>query len=428
MTPQRLVILPEAYPHPVAQEATFLTPELPYLRRVFAAVEIAPQRRGGVPQALPPGISVRDDLAQALAACGRGAAVRALASRGMAAEWRDSAYPRWHPRAAWRAARRIAVAQVIAAWLEQRAATAVAAGEHLVGYAYWLDAAALALAWARRRAPGLVAAVARAHRHDLYRDCQRQPYCPGQAACLRGLDRIYPIAAHGRQTLISYGGDPARLHVARLGVEDPGFRCRASTDGVLRVVSCSAAVAVKRLDRIVAGLAGLAAQHPEQRVEWTHLGDGPTRVASAAAAAALPATVRVQWRGQVEPPAVLAHYREHAVDVLVNLSDSEGIPVAVMEALACGIPVVARAVGGLGEIVSPACGVLLPADPPPSAVAAALLACREGGEALRAGARAVWAAGFAARVNHAAFAADLHALAAGDGVPATVGEHGGHDR
>jgi L-malate glycosyltransferase len=51
-------------------------------------------------------------------------------------------------------------------------------------------------------------------------------------------------------------------------------------------------------------------------------------------------------------------------DVFVLASNNEGLPVAVMEALALGLPIVATAVGGLPEAVDDRNGVLVPARDP----------------------------------------------------------------
>jgi glycosyltransferase involved in cell wall biosynthesis len=49
-----------------------------------------------------------------------------------------------------------------------------------------------------------------------------------------------------------------------------------------------------------------------------------------------------------------------ACDVFCLPSHSEGCPNVVLEAIACGRPVVATTVGGIPEVVNEQCGVLVP--------------------------------------------------------------------
>ena len=53
-----------------------------------------------------------------------------------------------------------------------------------------------------------------------------------------------------------------------------------------------------------------------------------------------------------------------AAEMLVNPSDFEGLPVAVLEAMALGKPVVATAVGGVPSVVDAATGILVPPRDP----------------------------------------------------------------
>jgi len=87
-----------------------------------------------------------------------------------------------------------------------------------------------------------------------------------------------------------------------------------------------------------------------------------------------------------------------SADVFALASDYEGHPIALLEAMAAGLPVVATAVGGVPEIVGDA-GLLVPAGDP--AALASAIARLHGDEALRAdlGRRArERAAGFDVRV------------------------------
>ena len=61
---------------------------------------------------------------------------------------------------------------------------------------------------------------------------------------------------------------------------------------------------------------------------------------------------------RADTPALLS-----ACDIFVMASNWEGYPIALMEAMAAGLPVVATAVGGVPEIIGDAGLLVLPADP-----------------------------------------------------------------
>jgi glycosyltransferase involved in cell wall biosynthesis len=105
---------------------------------------------------------------------------------------------------------------------------------------------------------------------------------------------------------------------------------------------------------------------------------------------------------------VLEYYRTHPVSAFVNVSASEGLPVAVMEAFSFGIPAIATDVGGTHEIVSDGGnGFLIPQDFSPEQLLEAFCRLEKMTEPdyqnLCAGARKTWEEKFSAAKNYGRF-------------------------
>lgn len=82
---------------------------------------------------------------------------------------------------------------------------------------------------------------------------------------------------------------------------------------------------------------------------------------------------RVRLLGAVDNGDLPGYY--NAADVFALASSSEGCPNVVLEAIACGVPVVATAVGAIPELVPASCRRLLVHERTPEAFAGALRSC-----------------------------------------------------
>ena len=102
--------------------------------------------------------------------------------------------------------------------------------------------------------------------------------------------------------------------------------------------------------------------HVQRPVKWSHIGDGDERSIIEQVLERVGDNVGVSLLGQLPHESVIDWLRENEVDVFVNVSTTEGVPVSIMEAFSFGIPVIATNVGGTREIVDDSCGVLLSAD------------------------------------------------------------------
>ena len=161
------------------------------------------------------------------------------------------------------------------------------------------------------------------------------------------------------------GFDRAAVRAALLGGDYP------------LIVNVARLTPAKDQRTLIAAFALLPADPPAPRLAF--VGEGPLRADLAAQAAALGVADRVYFLGfRDDVAAVLA-----AADVFALSSEWEGMPVSLLEAMAAGCPVVATAVGGVGQVVRDgATGLLVPPGDPP-ALAAGLRACLDDPTAAR---------------------------------------------
>jgi glycosyltransferase involved in cell wall biosynthesis len=96
------------------------------------------------------------------------------------------------------------------------------------------------------------------------------------------------------------------------------------------------------------------------------VGNGVERVPLEARTSALGLDGRVRWHGAVPDAGRLFA----AFDVFVLSSRSEGTPMALFEAMAAGVPIVATRVGGVPDVVSRADAAIVPPDDPVALAAA----------------------------------------------------------
>ncbi|MEO8219363.1 MAG: glycosyltransferase [Specibacter sp.] len=251
----------------------------------------------------------------------------------------------------------------------------------------------------------------RLHRYDLYED--QGTYLPFRNALFNRVDGILVISDEARRYVLQrYGslGLSGKMTVSRLGSADPGpLEGRSGSvdhglePAVLTIVSCSNVTDIKRVDRIADALPLLATDRP---VRWVHFGDGPNMLQLREKAAGCTAdAVSVELRGSVSNDEIVEYYRSNRIDVFVNVSSSEGIPVSIMEAISCDIPVVATNVGGTNEIVSRelSTGELIPAEFSDQELAASILTVVDASpEAYQP--KATWGRLYDARINSAAAA------------------------
>lgn len=268
-------------------------------------------------------------------------------------------------------------------------------------YSFWLYDTALAALWVRSSYP-CARAIARAHGYDLYRDRTGMGYLPFRELLLTELDTVLPCSEDGRAHIdANWPGHSGKLHTSYLGTADLPDLSEVPRDGAFHIVSCSRAVAVKRVGLIADALAALDAEG--RRVRWTHYGDGPELADVKERCEGL-SSVAAEFPGSVPNAELLRVYGRDRIDLFVNVSMSEGLPISIMEACGVGAPVLATGVGGTGEIVRDGDnGRLLPADPDTGAIASAIARFmdmpKEDALRMRRASRRIWEERFRAAEN-----------------------------
>ncbi|MGM7697400.1 glycosyltransferase [Microbacterium sp. A84] len=239
---------------------------------------------------------------------------------------------------------------------------AIAGSDDVVAYGFWAMGGGLGLPWLR----GVRARVARVHGYDLYEERAVSGYLPYRPYYFSRVDRVLTISADGKRYLEGqHHGIAAKTTVSRLGVWGPAEFTRPAQAETITIVSCSSVSPIKRVDLIRRAVGAMAQSRPEAKLRWVHFGEGPLsqELTEAVDGMDLP-RVTIELRGQTANIDVLAFYRQERVDLFVNASTTEGVPVSIMEAIAHDIPIVATAVGGTPEIVgdSQRTGMLVAAD------------------------------------------------------------------
>jgi len=237
----------------------------------------------------------------------------------------------------------------------------------IIYYSYWLDAGASVLAVFKKRYRGKVKVISRAHRFDVYEEISPDGYIFPRKLQLKYIDYLYPISADGLQYLITrYPILKGKAECARLGTKpvEPG-QLKKNTDIESKlIVSCSNLIPLKRVHKIIEILSFC-----RNSITWVHFGGGPLKKELTELSDTLPTNIKVELRGSVENSEVIEFYSNHNVDWFINVSETEGIPVSIMEALSFGIPTIATNVGGNREIVTRETGVLIEKDFDPENVA-----------------------------------------------------------
>lgn len=196
----------------------------------------------------------------------------------------------------------------------------------------------------------------------------------GMRRRLARLDSVLAISEVTRDRFLAWSGvDPERVGILPCTVDPARFGPGAAPAALAaryglagrRVLMTLARLAgaerYKGIDEVMAAMPALLPSFPD--LAYLIVGDGDDRPRLTAKARDLAIADRVVFAGYVDEAEKAAHYR--LADVFVLAGRGEGFGIVLLEAMACGIPVVGSRSDASGDVVRTAGGgvVVDPDDP-----------------------------------------------------------------
>ncbi|TNJ66706.1 glycosyltransferase family 4 protein [Paenibacillus hemerocallicola] len=177
------------------------------------------------------------------------------------------------------------------------------------------------------------------------------------------------IAEDGRKELLGIVGDQYRdkIKIIYMGVWMPEASRSAPVSRIRSnvVIACPANLIEKKGHRYLIEACKMIAERGSTDFTCLLMGDGPLQEQLVRQIEQAGLQSRFTLLGRVPHDRIMAMYREREVDIVVLPSivtddkEREGIPVALMEAMGYGVPVVSTDTGGIGELITEGSGFLI---------------------------------------------------------------------
>ena len=194
--------------------------------------------------------------------------------------------------------------------------------------------------------------VSRIHGYDLFKERRPYNYMPLKIHFYENINKVFAVSIN----TLNYLRDNYRFRKeiidhSYLGVKDPLHITQLNNPNKLHVVSCSRIESVKRLDILIESLIHLSIKRKDIKIYWSHFGDGYLKNKLINKYKDKLNEFSYTFYGNVENQKLYNFYSKNKIDLFINSSESEGLPISILEALSFGIPVIAPDIGGISEVI-----------------------------------------------------------------------------
>jgi len=236
-------------------------------------------------------------------------------------------------------------------WIEKIIESKLKSGEwnrEYLYYTYWFDFTTTALLNLKEKFNLKV--ITRVHRYDLYEEVRRNGYIPFRKTDIKRIDKVFTVSMQGYNYLKNKYKTENIIN-SYLGIEDRNVENPLNTSNTIKIVSCSLMVPVKRINLIIEYLSKYSKEF-NIKIEWHHIGSGILEENLKFLSEKLKHEFfEIIFVGYLENNEIFNYYKNNPFDYFITLTESEGLPVSLMEACSVGLPIIATNVGGIGEIV-----------------------------------------------------------------------------
>lgn len=180
-------------------------------------------------------------------------------------------------------------------------------------------------------------------------------------------DRFLPVSNFWKEKLIDMGCDRERIIVHRMGIDLDQFRFkeRKWDSRRLKLITVARLDEKKGYEYSIKAVTKLIEANPGLEIEYSIIGEGPLRTSLRNLIRNARMEDKIRILGPMDQEELRAHLENAQIFILASSTsrdgDMEGIPVVLMEAQACGMPVVSTLHSGIPEVVLDGeSGVLVP--------------------------------------------------------------------
>ena len=360
MREKNIVIFTETFPYIKEgnAEAAALNSLVPILAQVFREVILVPSFKGVYQGCLPTNVYLVEDLQKLMSSRFLKLCYGAFSSE-VYSEFKSYSKDKWSLRLLKDLIGYWGSAKIVEDWCHNYLPKQKLSGEDSILYSFWFDAKAFGASMFGKLEHYTVGTSA--HGYDLFEFRHSHSAIPFRRYAMELVDEIYPDSFAGSKYLSEkYPEDKKKIKTFLTGTIDPGFSCSSSIDGTFRILSISRIHPVKRLEMILEAVLIFAARFSDLKIEWTHIGGGHdiTKFRSIAKSKST-LNAKLMFYGDLLDVELKKYLKNNPVDAFVNSSSSEGLSIALMEAMSMGIPLIATRVGGNIELLNGDNGILL---------------------------------------------------------------------